>query len=730
MLRISRWIPLLVAALLSAPVSAVTEITETLASGAHIRIAVPAGWTPGDGLLLYQHGFNMEFDSDPDLGPIRDRQLADGYAVAASGYRGRGWALFNSVADNRDLLARFVERFGPPGHLLSMGGSMGGLIAHQLAEAEGFESLRGVYSLCPPAAGTRTWDTAFDLRMAYDAICDGVGGGELLRGEEPLPWAYDLNDIPTDLGDLFGTESLQQSLVRINQCTGIALSPLLRTPPQRDRLQQLMDFGAFSDEDFLLTNLAYATYALGDLVRAPDKLAARNPFTSFGVDYDSGLIQSRVPDIRSDAIARLDFRLATDLSGRAAPKVRMLSLHTSADELVRPAHQQTLRALYPATQLLSALVNEDAPSHCGFTLAEVTAGWELIRAAAQSTAPMPGVAEVQTRCLQLQGSGVAGPCRIDVGLVPGDINETMRARGNQNPTTEVAALNLTGAWYDPQRSGEGLLIETLNEESALVIWFTYPPSGQGAQAWLLGVGRIQGHGIVVDDLRSVSGARFGAAFDPDDVVRAHWGRLKLAAQVRPDLPAPVLYPGLGQLQLSVEYDGPAGWTGSRLLHQQLLEVGRNPALPPSAGSDPRRWQNSGTFYDPARSGEGFQLQQFDAGNGSWPTVITWFTFDTQGQPMWLIGLGTANGSALELDLLRPSGTHFGLDFVAANVVRAPWGSARIEFDGCDRVRLHWQAIDPAYGSGTLAAQRLTTPSPVQPCAAPGTPAPLPAPGAP
>lgn len=717
MLRSLLLITLLILPLLSAPASALTEITETLASGAHIRVAVPDGWKPGDGLVLYQHGFNMEFDDEPDLGPIQARQLADGYALAASGYRGRGWALFNTVADNGDLLARFVERFGTPGHLISMGGSMGGLIAHQLAEAEGFEALRGVYSLCPPAAGTRTWDTAFDLRMAYDAICDGVGGGELLRGEEPLPWAYDLNDIPTDLGDLFGTESLQQSLVRINQCTGIALNPLLRTPPQRDRLQQLMTFGAFSDENFLLTNLAYATYALGDLVRAPDKLAARNPFTSFGVDYDSALIQSRVPDIRSDALARLDFRLATDLSGRAAGSVRMLSLHTSGDELVRPAHQQALRALYPAPQLLSALVSEDAPSHCGFTLAEVSAGWDLLRQAVADAATMPTVADLQSRCLQIADAGIAGPCRIDAGLEPGDIDDTMRARANQNPTTEIAALNLSGAWYDPQRSGEGLLIETLNDESALVIWFTYPPSGLGAQAWLLGVGRVQGHGVVVADLRSVRGARFGAAFDPDDVVRQPWGQLRLAVQVRADLPAPTLHPGLGQLQMSIEYQGPEGWSGDRLLHQQLLEVGRNPALPAAPGDDARRWQHSGTFYDPARSGEGFQLQQFDAGNGSWPTVITWFTFDTQGQPMWLIGLGTAVGDTLELELLRPTGTHFGADFVAADVVRAPWGGARLEFDGCDQVQLHWQAIDPAFGSGTLAAQRLTTPASVRPCAA-------------
>jgi pimeloyl-ACP methyl ester carboxylesterase len=169
------------------PAMALTETVETLASGARIRIAVPDGWTPGGGLVLYQHGFDMAFDDDPDLGPIRDRQLADGYAVAASGFRGTGWALFNSTQDNRDLLACFSARFGAPGRIITMGGSMGGLIAHKLAEQPGFEKVEGVYSLCPPAAGTRTWDTAFDLRMAYDAVCEDVGGGELPNGSAPDP---------------------------------------------------------------------------------------------------------------------------------------------------------------------------------------------------------------------------------------------------------------------------------------------------------------------------------------------------------------------------------------------------------------------------------------------------------------------------------------------------------------------------------------------------------------
>ena len=111
------------------PAAAMQEVVDVLPSGAHIRFAVPDGWRAGGTLLLYQHGFDMDADTDPDLGPLRDLQLAQGYAIAASGYSQSGWALFNAVQDNRDLVAYVSQHFGAPGELVTMGGSMGGLMA-------------------------------------------------------------------------------------------------------------------------------------------------------------------------------------------------------------------------------------------------------------------------------------------------------------------------------------------------------------------------------------------------------------------------------------------------------------------------------------------------------------------------------------------------------------------------------------------------------------------------
>ena len=138
----------------------------------------------------------------PSLGPLKDLQISEGYAVAASSYRQRGWALFTAPDDNAELLAVFKQQVGTPGAIVPFGASLGGLISLKIAEDSRFAPVPGVYSACPPAAGTRAWDEAIDLRLAYDVICKGAG--ELPTGDQPTPWAYNLDDIPNNLSDLRG----------------------------------------------------------------------------------------------------------------------------------------------------------------------------------------------------------------------------------------------------------------------------------------------------------------------------------------------------------------------------------------------------------------------------------------------------------------------------------------------------------------------------------------------
>src|SRR5258706_8828878 len=43
----------------------------------------------------------------------------------------------------------------------------------------------------------------------------------------------------------------------------------------------------------------------------------------------------------------------------------------------------------------------------------------------------------------------------------------------------------SGTWFAPERSGEGISLQILDNGSALALWFTYPPAGAaGQQAWI------------------------------------------------------------------------------------------------------------------------------------------------------------------------------------------------------------------------------------------------------
>ncbi len=88
----------------------------------------------------------------------------------------------------------------------------------------------------------------------------------------------------------------------------------------------------------------------------------------------------------------------------------------------------------------------------------------------------------------------------------------------------TSATRLSGHFYDASRNGEGFSLQMLESGGTPVpvtYWFTYTPGGE--QAWMIGIGELQGQRIVVDEVLQPIGAQFGAAFNPADVERLPWG---------------------------------------------------------------------------------------------------------------------------------------------------------------------------------------------------------------
>jgi hypothetical protein len=243
-----------------------------------------------------------------------------------------------------------------------------------------------------------------------------------------LPWALNLDLVPDDLGDLTDDAGVARALVALNRCTGVNLPPYLRNDAMQRRLDQLMAFSHIDDEHFFVTNIGYAAFVLADVVRAPDKLGVRNPFTTAGVDYGSDpAIDAGIARLVADPTAALALHAASDFRG-AVGDAKIVSMHTSRDQLVIPGNEDFVRDRVPEDQRLIAIVDEDTPTHCGFSEAEGVAGWEALRAW-KDGAPQPDVADLQQQCGNYAASGlVDGPCRFDPDAQVTPFDEIVRPR--------------------------------------------------------------------------------------------------------------------------------------------------------------------------------------------------------------------------------------------------------------------------------------------------------------
>jgi hypothetical protein len=85
----------------------------------------------------------------------------------------------------------------------------------------------------------------------------------------------------------------------------------------------------------------------------------------------------------------------------------------------------------------------------------------------------------------------------------------------------------SGAWYNPDRAGEGFIIEILPDDRAVVYWFTYQPDDSGRQAWMIGQGNIDTNDslCLVPGCKAGDGVRFDRIFQPLDTGHSFPGDL-------------------------------------------------------------------------------------------------------------------------------------------------------------------------------------------------------------
>lgn len=262
------------------------------------------------------------------------------------------------------------------------------------------------------------------------------------------------------------------------------------------------------------------------------------------------------------------------------------------------------------------------------------------------------------------------------------------------PITELQESVLkpgqSASFYDPTRSGEGLFVELLDDEQALVYMFTYDREAQG-QAWMLGLGRQTGEGIIINDFLMPVGATFGPEFDPDDVVRRDFGALAFHLPTCGSSAEPgslIIYP-TGRSNYEVFASGN---------YVQLTSL-----VDCDSGGGSANVKYSGSWYDPTHDGEGIILEILQDGTA----LVQWFTYDHFGGQMWIQGTGTIDGNTLTVEnLYTTSGTGWGSLFNADDVSLDEWGSLTMEFSGCGAATVMYQSEE--FRNGTLNMQRVTS----------------------
>jgi hypothetical protein len=162
---------------------------------------------------------------------------------------------------------------------------------------------------------------------------------------------------------------------------------------------------------------------MSDLVH--DKLNGKIGTGNLMVDYGDALIDSTIARVSPNPGAQHRLQDNYTPSGSLGA-TRVLSLHTDKDGLSIVENESDYASKAPAVNFTSSVAVEAVPSHCGFTPAEITAGWESLRDWVNGL-PQPTAASIQATCQQVAPI-VGGTCRIDPAFFIPNIDGRIRPR--------------------------------------------------------------------------------------------------------------------------------------------------------------------------------------------------------------------------------------------------------------------------------------------------------------
>lgn len=127
-------------------------------------------------------------------------------------------------------------------------------------------------------------------------------------------------------------------------------------------------------------------------------------------------------------------------------------------------------------------------------------------------------------------------------------------------------------------------------------------------------------------------------------------------------------------------------------------------LPMSASALMVTREFTGSWFDPAKVGQGFNLDIVNNSAGK-TAVLYWYTFDGNGRPLWLYGQSSvADGDRVALSLFEVSGPRFAEDFTGSQLGLLPFGQIELRFASCNTANASYSGN---LGTGSFNLVRLT-----------------------
>ncbi len=248
----------------------------------------------------------------------------------------------------------------------------------------------------------------------------------------------------------------------------------------------------------------------------------------------------------------------------------------------------------------------------------------------------------------------------------------------------------SGAFYNALRNGEGNYVEILSDDAALVYTFSFRPDGSGP-SWFIGAGEIRDNSIVIEDLMRPTGTSFGSGFDPAAIDYSEAGGMSM------------IFPTCD----AAEGGGGVAYSGNPELGYEGL-LSRTERITAITGCNYTPTANaglSGSFYDPARNGEGLIVEWLTNGD----VLAIFFTYDQNGDQFWTSGVGTPTGTSVTINAHYPAAsTVWGRDFNADDVDLQPWGTFNLTWTACATLDFGYDSTVTGYGSGSHQYTRITT----------------------